>query len=265
LGTLNFILFSPLRTTFKIFFLQKCFQLNNFSSLVAIVAGLRSDWVSRAMKRGWERISVPNLRILKDLTIFADASDDFKHIRGAVSQLTDPKLTAAASEEASSVRSSTRGKLSDGKPPAGVPFLGVLLFPTVHPSIHPKKISDTQSFALGIYLAQLQRVSRLPDLIDPTAPTELVSTDPESGNFSAPAHPEVFDALPALPPSMHLEPLINVHKQRLVARAIKALVSGQHLASRLQHPIDRRLFQRSLRLRGLDYATLHQKLGINSD
>ena len=126
------------------------------------------------------------------------------------------------------------------------------------------QFSDENTRA-GIYLAPLQRVSRLPDLIDPTAPTELVSTDPESGNFSAPAHPEVFDALPALPPSMHLEPLINVHKQRLVARTVKALVAGQHLASRLQHPIDRRLFQRSLRLRGLDYATLHQKLEMYSD
>ncbi|KAF8261243.1 hypothetical protein EI94DRAFT_1607660 [Lactarius quietus] len=218
----------------------KCFQLNNFSSMVAIVAGLRSDWVSRAMKRGWDRLTVYNLRILKDLTYFAEATDDFKHIRRAVAQLTDPKLAAGASEEATSVRSSTRGKLTDGKPPTGVPFLGV-------------------------YLAPLQRVSRLPDLIDPTAPTELVITDPESGNFSAPAHPAVFDALPELPPSMHLEPLINVHKQRLVARTVKALVAGQHLASRLQHPIDRRLFQRCLRLRGLDYATLHQKLGTYSD
>lgn len=114
---------------------------------------------------------------------------------------------------------------------------------------------------VGIYLAPLQRVYRLPDLIDPTAPTELVSIESVSGNFSAPAHPEVFDALPPLPPSMHLEPLINVHKQRLVAKTVKALVSGQHLASRLQYPIDRRLFQRCLRLRGLDPATLHRKLG----
>ncbi|KAH9055883.1 hypothetical protein EDB83DRAFT_2391697 [Lactarius deliciosus] len=214
----------------------KCYQMNNFSSVMAIVAGLRSDWVSRAMKRGWEPLGVHDLRILKDLTVLTDPTDDFKHIRWAVSRLTDPKLAAGASEEASSVRSSTRGKLTDiGKPATGVPFL-------------------------GIYLAPLQRVNRLPDLIDPTAPTELVSTDPESGNFSAPAHPEVFDALPELPLSMHLEPLINVHKQRLVARTVKALVAGQHLASRVQHPIDRRLFQRCLRLRGLDDATLHQKL-----
>ncbi|KAH9984299.1 hypothetical protein BJV77DRAFT_966244 [Russula vinacea] len=213
--------------------------LNSFNTLVAIVAGLRSELVARAMRRGWDRVNVYNLRILKDLTSFADPVDDFKHIRRAVAQLADPKLATGASEEAASVRSSARGRL-DGKVATGVPFL-------------------------GIYLAPLQRVYRLPDLIDPTAPTELVSIEPMSGNFSAPAHPEVFDALPPLPPSMHLEPLINVHKQRLVARTVKALVSGQHLASRLQYPIDRRLFQRCLRLRGLDPATLQRKLVMYPD
>ena len=226
---------------------------------MAIVAGLRSDWVSRVMKRGWDRVNVYNLRILKDLTSFADSGDDFKHIRGAVAQLTDPKLAAGASEEAASVRSSVRGRLTDGKADTGVPFLGV------YPSTFWSGKALIGYGRLGIYLAPLQRVCRLPDLIDPTAPTEIVSIDPVSGNFSPPAHPEVFDALPPLPPSMHLEPLINVHKQRLVARTVKALVAGQHLASRLQYPIDRRLFQRCLRLRGLDSATLHRKLAMYPD
>ena len=84
---------------------------------MAIVAGLRSDWVHRAMKRGWDRVSVYNLRILKDLTSFADSADDFKHVRRAVAQLTDPKLATGASEEAASVRSSARGRLADGKAP----------------------------------------------------------------------------------------------------------------------------------------------------
>lgn len=104
---------------------QKCFQSNSFNTLVAIVAGLRSEWVSRAMKRGWDRVNVYNLRILKDLTSFADPADDFKHIRRAVAQLTDPKLPTGASEEAASVRGSTRGRLGDGKAATGVPFLGV--------------------------------------------------------------------------------------------------------------------------------------------
>jgi GDP/GTP exchange factor required for growth at low temperature len=104
---------------------KKCFQLNSFNALVAIVAGLRSEWVSRAMKRGWDRVNLYNLRIQKDLTSFADPADDFKHIRRAVAQLTDPKLATGASEEAASVRSSVRGRLTDGKAATGVPFLGV--------------------------------------------------------------------------------------------------------------------------------------------
>jgi hypothetical protein len=104
---------------------KKCYDLKSFSTLVAIVAGLRSEWVSRAMKRGWERVNVYNLRMLKDLTSFTDPADEFVHIRKAVSHLTDPKLATGASEEAASVRSSTRGRLTDGKPPTGVPFLGV--------------------------------------------------------------------------------------------------------------------------------------------
>ena len=240
--------------------LQKCFQLNSFNTLVAIVAGLRSEWVSRAMKRGWDRVNVYNLRILKDLTSFADPGDDFKHIRRAVAQLIDPKLAASASEEAASVRSSARGRLADGKAATGVPFLGVSSFEFMSYSFR-----ELIGLWVGVYLAPLQRVCRLPDLIDPTAPTELVSIEPVSGNFSAPAYSEVFDALPPLPSSMHLEPLINIHKQRLVARSVKALVSGQHLASRLQYPIDRRLFQRCLRLRGLDPATLHRKLVMYPD
>ena len=77
------------------------------------------------MKRGWDRVNVYNLRILKDLTSFVDPADDFKHIRRAVAQLTDPKLAGGASEEAASVRSSARGRLADGKAAMGVPFLGV--------------------------------------------------------------------------------------------------------------------------------------------
>jgi GDP/GTP exchange factor required for growth at low temperature len=110
--------------------LKKCFQLNSFNTLVAIVAGLRSEWVSRAMKPGWDRVNVYNLRILKDLTSFADPADDFKHIRRAVAQLTDHKLAAGASEEAASVRSSARGRLADGKAATGVPFLGVSSLPS---------------------------------------------------------------------------------------------------------------------------------------
>jgi hypothetical protein len=112
----------------------------------------------------------------------------------------------------------------------------------------------------GIYLSQLYEYSKLPDLIDPTAPHETVSVDPVTANFDAPAHPEVFSSLPPLPPSMQLEPLINIHKQRLIAAVIKSLVTGQHLARRIQFPLDKKLFQKCLKLRGLSSDALHQIL-----
>ncbi len=76
-------------------------------------------------------------------------------------------------------------------------------------------------------------------------------------------NPEVFADLTPLPPSMHLEPLINVHKQRRIADVIKSLVAGQHLASRIQFSIDKKLFQRCLKLRGLDAMTLQRALDMN--
>lgn len=121
------------------------------------------------------------------------------------------------------------------------------------------------SFSVGIYLSQLHQHNGLPDLIDPTAPNEAVVVDPITANFDAPAHPEVFSTLAPLPPSMHLEPLINVHKQRMIAGVIKSLVAGQHLASRMHYPVDKKLFQKCLRLRGLDTDTLQRVLVMHPE
>jgi hypothetical protein len=64
---------------------------------------------------------------------------------------------------------------------------------------------------------------------------------------------------------MNLEPLINVHKQRRIAEVIKSLVSGQHLASRVQFEVDKKVFNRCLRLRALDGATLQRVLATYSE
>ena len=114
----------------------------------------------------------------------------------------------------------------------------------------------------GIYLAQLHRLKRLPDLIDPTSPNETVGMNASSGDFDPPAHPEVFEALAPLPPTMRLEPLVNVHKQRKIAAVIKSLVASQHVASRVNFEVDKKLFQRCLRLRALDPETLQRALAV---
>lgn len=118
----------------------------------------------------------------------------------------------------------------------------------------------------GVYLSGLARYSSLPDLIDPTAPNEPVVVDSVNNLFETPAHPEVFSDLMPLPPSVQVEPLINVHKQRLVASVVKSLVEGQHLASRVQYDVaaDRRLTQKCLKIRCLDSETLQRALALYS-
>jgi GDP/GTP exchange factor required for growth at low temperature len=86
--------------------------------------------------------------------------------------------------------------------------------------------------------------------------------DPETCTFTPPARPEVFAALPPLPPSMTLEPLVNVQKQRRIAAVVKALVAGQNLAARVQYGVDRKVYQRCLRLRGLDNDDLQLALDL---
>ena len=142
-------------------------------------------------------------------------------------------------------------------------LLRLLVFPLLVSRSPALDIMQAWSLFLGSYLSQLYQYNQLPVLIDPTAPNEVVTFDPLSSNLSPPAHPEVFSTLAPLPSSMHLEPLINVHRQRLIAGVIKSLVAGQHLASRVQFPIDKKLFHKCLRIRGLDDNTLQRAFGFD--
>ena len=105
-------------------------------------------------------------------------------------------------------------------------------------------------------------MKRLPDLVDPTSPNETVGMNSTTGDFDPPAHPEVFDALSPLPPTMRIEPLVNVHKQRKIAAVIKSLVAGQHVASRVNFEPDKKLFQRCLRLRALEPDMVQRALAV---
>ncbi|KAG6836966.1 hypothetical protein H0H93_000358 [Arthromyces matolae] len=222
----------------------KSYRMCNFSTLVAIITGLSSDWVARAMKKsGWGRVGMWENRMYRDLKGFATNADDFVHIRQAVTAIVDAKPIDVNSHAASVVSGGTDNHSGKGKANAERLVLATACIPFI-----------------GVYLSQLQNLSRLPDLIDPTAPEEMVGINPDTSNFDAPAHPEVFSALAPLPPSMHLEPLINVHKQRRIAGVIKALVAGQHLASRVQFDVDKKLFQRCLKVRAVNAETLQRTL-----
>ncbi|PPQ80324.1 hypothetical protein CVT25_003607 [Psilocybe cyanescens] len=227
----------------------KCYSLSNFNTLTAIIMALKGDWVARAMKKqGWNRIGVFEARVFKDLKLFITVADNFKFMRQIVDSIVDAKPLEGSSHAASVISGgdsqSGKGKgTSDNRPSvptACIPFI-------------------------GIYLSQIHEFNKLPALIDPTTPNSVIGIDPETAHFDPPAHPEVFSALAPLPPSMHLEPLVNVHKQRRIADVIKSLVAGQHLASRVQFPIDKKLFQKCLRLRGLETTYLQRALAMYSE
>ncbi|CAL1698109.1 unnamed protein product [Somion occarium] len=222
----------------------KSYLLMNFNMLVAIIAGLRGEWVRKAMKQGPNRLGIWETRMLQDLIVWTTSEGHFKHIRHTVDALAEAKTISGyqdCSNSSTDGQSSSRSRAtSDGKPPppsACVPFL-------------------------GIYLSYLRQYNALPDLIDPTAPNEPVAINSITNTFESPAHPEVFSSLAPLPPSVQLEPLINVHKQRLIADVIKSLTAGQHLASRVQFALDKKLFQKCLKLRGLDSDTLQRALAL---
>ncbi|KAL5520295.1 hypothetical protein ACEPAG_9508 [Sanghuangporus baumii] len=238
----------------------KAYTINNFATLVAIISGLSNDWVRKAMKRSWNRVGKWETRVFEDLKAFCTAEDDFRYIRRAIAALVDAKPLTA--QEDSTVASSSA---SDVLPTNGMAMAGG--------GKNGKAAADGKAPAptscvpfIGVYLSQLRRYSRLPDLIDPSAPTEAVLTDPETGNFKSPAHPEVFADLRPLPPSMQIEPLINVQKQRQIAGVIKSLVAGQHLANKVDvSDVDKRLLSRCLKLSAIDVDQLQRILGVYSD
>ncbi|KAJ6531285.1 ras guanine nucleotide exchange factor domain-containing protein [Mycena capillaripes] len=216
------------------------YLLSSFNTLVAIISGLRNPWVTQAIKT-WKGVGRWEVQVFNDLKVYVTSTDDFKYIRRAIADTNSQDVGSHASVVSG----------GDNDPRA-----------SKHKSMNTHQQSSACVPFIGVYLSQLYRHNQLPDLIDPTAPTEAVGIDSITSNFDAPSHPEVFSALAPLPPSMHLEPLINVHKQRMIAGVIKSMVAGQHLASRFQFQTEKRLYQKCLRMRGLDPKSLQALLTL---
>ena len=234
-------MFSPLPHLLT-YDLQRLYERGAFNTLISLLAGLRSEWVTRAVGKRWQKLGYSEARVYRDLRLVTGAAGDFRYIRHEVEAIETEPITAG------------KGKGEEKIQPriACIPFLGThrsLLCSTF-------RLASPSFWRPGQYLSQLYRHCQLPDLIDPTSPNEPVRIDPETNTFEPPAHPGVFAALAPLPPLMQLEPLINIQKQRRIAGVIKSLVTGQHLASKVQFPIDKKLFQRCLRLKALDEDTL---------
>jgi GDP/GTP exchange factor required for growth at low temperature len=110
----------------------------NFSTLVAIIAGLQSEWVTKAMRKSWGRVGIWENRMFKDLKIFTTNSEDFKYIRQVVESIVDAKPLDANTHAASVVSGggtdTQPGKSKtavDRQPMTSVciPFIGVCFSP----------------------------------------------------------------------------------------------------------------------------------------
>ncbi|KAK0457166.1 uncharacterized protein EV420DRAFT_1749027 [Desarmillaria tabescens] len=247
----------------------KSYEMGSYNTVVAIVSALQSPWVKRAMKRRWESLSHQDKRTFDDLKTWTTSDDNFRHIRHAVDTIVDAKPIEPSSHAPSIVSGgvgTTNGNAhtTNGDRASGAPIKARPTHSTHNSTSTSSKQADITECIpfIGIYLSQLTEYSHLPDLIDPTSPTTPVSIDLVTYSYDALSHPEVFSALQPLPAGIQMEPLINVHKQRMRAKVIKRLVAGQHVASRVGWGVEKRLFQKCLRLRGLNDETLGRALGM---
>ena len=112
---------------------QKAYVMKNFTALVAIIAGLRSEWVAKAKQQAFSKIGTWEARMLRDLTDWTASAGDFKHIRQTVDALVEARSSTQDTsmnpmKSADGAAATTRGRAaSDSKPPsdpACIPFFG---------------------------------------------------------------------------------------------------------------------------------------------
>lgn len=110
-------------------------MLKNYHLLVAVLGGLDSTWVQKALKQTQsKKPGIWESRMLRDLRQWSTSQDDFKHIRQTVDALAEAKTRTAGSPDPSTsgidgqVTTSRSRAASEGKPPsppACVPFFGM--------------------------------------------------------------------------------------------------------------------------------------------
>lgn len=113
--------------------MQKAYCLKNFNALVAIIAGLRSEWVAKAKQQAFNKVGAWESRMLRDLTEWTSAAGDFKHIRQTVDSLAEAKTMPVGPSDSTTKngdgqtptgRSRAASDSKPPTPPACIPFFG---------------------------------------------------------------------------------------------------------------------------------------------
>ena len=101
---------------------QKCWQINNYSTLVAIITGLEISPVLVAMQKLWGKVTVSEMRLLEQLKRFASSTNNFRTVREAIANLSEPP--AMMGEGATSVPASQNPTEYTGPSKGCIPFIG---------------------------------------------------------------------------------------------------------------------------------------------
>ncbi|KZT53162.1 ras GEF [Calocera cornea HHB12733] len=212
----------------------KAYRMNSFATVLPIVHGLCIPEASIAMRKLWPRVGAYEMRMFTALKEFCKQDNNFGGVRAAVSRLIEEPGNGV-------VPASVRAALAtNGKqrvlPTTCVPFLGV-------------------------YLSQMQNVSRMPDYIDPTDPPAGIRYNAATNQFYPFKHPDRFANLQPLPADVPLEPLINVEKARKLADIVRNFVAGQHLAVNMRFPeINHSLWKECMSIRRLSSQEVNGRL-----
>lgn len=101
--------------------------MSNFSTLVAIVAGLKSEWVTKSMRRLWNRVGIYETRMFTDLVKYSTSDNEFKYIKGSIDSMVEAKPSKGPASVGGTDGQSGKSKNSDSKAislSGCVPFIG---------------------------------------------------------------------------------------------------------------------------------------------
>ncbi|ORX51971.1 ras GEF [Hesseltinella vesiculosa] len=201
---------------------QKCKMYSNFATLVQILLGLQSPWVSR-LKKTWSRVGSREMRLLEELSLFTSPMRNWKHIRDNMTTVAEEYGMSPTEVQVempgTNPRSFRRTKVK-------IPFGGCIPF-------------------LGIYLSDLVFNSEQPPYLEPSHDHHRIYHEQTTQN-----HRSVSPVLK--------QPLVNFRKHRITATVIKRVLTFQNLARRYAFDLDEDVYELCLLLDPLDTEAIRK-------